>query len=60
MIGLWESIAKDSVDDAVERSKSFFPINSMFSSGYGLTFALGPKLLEQSHDDDVADATSGY
>lgn len=41
--GLLDSISGGNVDQAVERSKSYFIINSMLSNG--LTFAIGPKLL---------------
>ncbi|KAF8459071.1 auxin efflux carrier [Terfezia claveryi] len=41
--GLLDPIAGGNVDQAVERSKSYFIINSMLSNG--LTFAFGPKLL---------------
>lgn len=46
--GLLDTIARGDVDEAVDRSKSYFLINSMLSNG--LTFALGPKLLSEDSD----------
>lgn len=43
----------DQSDDAVERAKSYFLVNSMV--GNTLTFALGPKLLNYWHEDLPAD-----
>lgn len=48
--GLLDDIAGGNVDEAVERAKSYFLINSMLSNG--LTFALGPKLIAEEDDDD--------
>lgn len=59
--GLMENIANGDVDEAVERSKSYFLINSMISNG--LTFALGPKLLaegDDSEEDEVDDSGNNH
>ena len=55
--GLLDSIAGGDVDEAVERSKSYFLINSMLSNG--LTFALGPKLLADDSDEEEGDRRRG-
>lgn len=51
--GLLGPIAGGEVAEAVERSKSYFLINSMLSNG--LTFALGPKLLDGGSEDEDSD-----
>jgi len=57
--GLLDPISGGDVDQAVERSKSYFLINSMLSNG--LTFALGPKLLndEPMDESNMGNSSSG-
>ncbi|KAF8474825.1 auxin efflux carrier [Kalaharituber pfeilii] len=51
--GLLDNIAEGNVSEAVERATSYFLINSMLSNG--LTFAFGPKLLEENDGNSSND-----